>query len=218
MILLSDEQVDRWVQSRRRLILAGLTLLVCGLSLPNGWTIGVLTGYMLMSFGICLIPTSKWRSESGVWMYATMLVVFLAPCWFFFEYLSFQNLFLQEGGKLAFEFDWKRVRFLLDSLVSLSVLSLIVRFSVSLAIKNWHWTRRQKIYECGVRAGQRIRLKSKLEFHFGDLTEEIPEGTICRVLRGYSTAPGVIWLSHSDGRRLTWYDDPSFFEYFELVD
>ena len=45
---------------------------------------GLFTGYMLISFGVYSVRARNWRIESGIWMYAALLVVLLGPCWIFF--------------------------------------------------------------------------------------------------------------------------------------
>ena len=218
MLLLSDTQVDLWVRHWWRLLLLGCCMMIVAVSLPQGWGTGLFTGYMLMSFGVYSVRARRWRSESGIWMYAALLVVLLGPCWIFFEYLNFRSLFLLEKNQMAQDLSWKRVRFVLDSFLTLAVLSLIVRFSVSVAIKNWRLTGRRQVYECGLKAGQRLRLKNDLECRFTERDRMLRKGSLCRVLNRVSPDPGVVWLSLSDDSIIPWYDDQSIFEYFESVD
>jgi len=218
MFLLSDTQVDLWIRHWWRLLLSGCFILVVAFCLPQGWGTGLFTGYMLMSFGVYAVRARSWRSESGIWMYAAMLVVLLGPCWIFFEYLNFRSLFLLEKNQMAQDLSWKRVRFVLDSFLSLAVLSLIVRFSISVAIKNWRLTSRRQVYECGLRAGQTLRLKNDLECRFTERNRVLRKGSLCRVLNRVSPDPGVVWLSLSDESIIPWYDDQSIFELFESVD
>ncbi len=218
MLLLSDIQVDLWVRHWWRLLLLGCCMMVVAVSLPQGWGTGLFTGYMLMSFGVYSVRARRWRSESGIWMYAALLVVLLGPCWIFFEYLNFRSLFLLEKNQMAQDLSWKRVRFVLDSFLSLAVLSLIVRFSVSVAIKNWRLTGRRQVYECGLKVGQTLRLKNDLECRFTERDRILRKGSLCRVLNRVSPDPGVVWLSLSDDSIIPWYDDLSIFEYFESVD
>ena len=218
MLLLSDTQVDLWVRHWWRLLLLGCCMMIVAVSLPQGWGTGLFTGYMLMSFGVYSVRARRWRSESGIWMYAALLVVLLGPRWIFFEYLNFRSLFLLEKNQMAQDLSWKRVRFVLDSFLSLAVLSLIVRFSVSVAIKNWRLTGRRQVYECGLKAGQTLRLKNDLECRFTERDRILRKGSLCRVLNRVSPDPGVVWLSLSDDSIIPWYDDLSIFEYFESVD
>ncbi len=218
MLLLSDTQVDLWVRHWWRLLLLGCCMMIVAVSLPQGWGTGLFTGYMLMSFGVYSVRARRWRSESGIWMYAALLVVLLGPCWIFFEYLNFRSLFLLEKNQMAQDLSWKRVRFVLDSFLSLAVFSLIVRFSVSVAIKNWRLTGRRQVYECGLKAGQTLRLKNDLECRFTERDRMLRKGSLCRVLNRVSPDPGVVWLSLSDDSIIPWYDDQSIFEYFESVD
>ena len=218
MLLLSDTQVDLWVRHWWRLLLLGGCMLIVAFSLPQGWGTGLFTGYMLMSFGVYSVRARRWRSESGIWMYAALLVVLLGPCWIFFEYLNFRSLFLLEKNQMAQDLSWKRVRFVLDSFLSLAVLSLIVRFSISVAIKNWRLTGRRQVYECGLKAGQTLRLKNDLECRFTEGDRILRKGSLCRVMNRVSPDPGVVWFSLSDDSIITWYDDLSIFESFESVD
>ena len=218
MFLLSDMQVDRWVRRWWRLLLSGCCILVVAFSLPQGWGTGLFTGYMLISFGVYSVRARNWRIESGIWMYAALLVVLLGPCWIFFEYLNFRSLFPLEKNQIPQDLNWNRFKFLLDSFLSLAVLSFIVRFCISVAIKNWQLTGPYQVYECGLKAGQRLRLQKDLECRFEEGDRVLRKGSLCQVSNRVSPDPGVIWLSFSNGSIIPWYDDPTMFEHFERVD
>jgi len=76
-----------------------------------------------------------------------------------------------------------------------------------------------KTYPCGLRAGDRLRLRKELiqRFHDGRPTgKSYACGTIFEVLSGVGDEPDVIWMRQPDGNRHTW-DDASIFEWFEIV-
>jgi hypothetical protein len=141
MYLLSDTQVDNYVNWWRRIFLIGLFVLVLPFLLPHGWGIGLFTGFMLMSLGIYAVWFRNWRSERGLWMLAVLLVLGLGPCWIFFEYLSFRSLFLKKANGGAMVFGWGEIRFVIDSSIALAIFAHIVKFSASVGIKNWRYTR-----------------------------------------------------------------------------
>ena len=75
-------------------------------------------------------------------------------------------------------------------------------------------------YECGIRAGERVRLRRELIAHHesGEPTGENHQSSeIWKVLRGTSEKPSVVWLSQPDGERHVWSDDNVFWEWFERV-
>jgi hypothetical protein len=76
-------------------------------------------------------------------------------------------------------------------------------------------------YQCGLEAGDVVRLKKDLHTSRGDGTPTgiYPAGQIWRVLSGASEDPGVVWFRRPDGDRHTWDDDASsVFEWFEKVE
>ena len=136
----------------------------------------------------------------------------------FFEYLNFRSLFPLEKNQIPQDLNWNRFKFLLDSFLSLAVLSFIVRFCISVAIKNWQLTGPYQVYECGLKAGQRLRLQNDLECRFEEGDRVLRKGSLCQVSNRVSPDPGVIWLSFSNGSIIPWYDDRTMFEHFERVD
>ena len=217
MRLLSDAQVDRWVHRWWRLVLLGLCLILVCVVVPRGWGLGLFTGFELMSFGVLAVRARNWRSERGLWMYGLFLTLSLGSCWLYFEYLSFCNLFLPGGKRGPIQFKWSQVRFLIDSILALAVLSMTVKFSLSCAIKNWQWTRGRKIYGCGLRAGESVRLKNDLVYGFGSSDTTLAAGTLWHVLQGRPDAPDAVILVDSDGVQLAWVDDLTIYNQFELV-
>jgi hypothetical protein len=65
-------------------------------------------------------------------------------------------------------------------------------------------------YACGLRAGDRVKLKKPLTIcdHSGTPTGVVyPAGEVWTVLSGSKEDPGVVWFRQSDGERYTWDDD-----------
>ena len=77
-------------------------------------------------------------------------------------------------------------------------------------------------YACGLRAGDRLRLKKDIETHeaaTGRKTGEVwRAGEIWTVLLGTSSSPGTLWLRRPNGEVLTGEDDESIFEQCERVE
>jgi hypothetical protein len=76
-----------------------------------------------------------------------------------------------------------------------------------------------RAYACGVRAGDRLRLKRDLAIldHEGRPSGQvIPAGSIWRVLPGNPEQPDVVWLQEPGGNPHTWDED--LFAHFERVD
>jgi len=74
-------------------------------------------------------------------------------------------------------------------------------------------------YPCGLKAGDRLRLKSDLTIrdHDGRPTgERIAAGTIWTVLAGHPNEPSVVWLREPGGAEHTW--DESVLEAFEPIE
>ena len=74
-------------------------------------------------------------------------------------------------------------------------------------------------YQCGLVAGQRVRLKKDIVVTCAG----VPTGTVHRagevwiVLTGVDSDP-VLWLQQLDGERSTWDDDAtSVYEWFERI-
>jgi hypothetical protein len=74
-------------------------------------------------------------------------------------------------------------------------------------------------YGCGVRAGDRLRLKRDLDLldHDGQPTRGvIAAGSIWCVLPGLPREPDVVWLEEPSGKEHTW--DATVLDDFDLVD
>jgi hypothetical protein len=74
-------------------------------------------------------------------------------------------------------------------------------------------------YQCGIRAGDRVRLRRELVVRdqHGEPIRVHPVGEIWSVLNGSAEPPVDIWLRQPDGERHTWKDDDDFWTWFEKV-
>ena|SRR5215216_8310 len=75
-------------------------------------------------------------------------------------------------------------------------------------------------YQCGIRAGERVRLRQELVVRDdrGEPTRVHRAGDIWTVLSGAAEQPGVIWLRQPNGERHTWDDGDIFWTSFERID
>lgn len=73
-----------------------------------------------------------------------------------------------------------------------------------------------KIYKCGLKAGDSLRLKKILRVTGpgGSVTEIHRAGEVWKVNLG---TPGIVWLRQANGETHTWDDNSSIFEYFKLI-
>ena len=140
MGLYSDEQVDRIIDNSRRSLRGGLMVMSLALLLPRGWGIGLFSGFMLFSLGLYGLWLRKWRFDPGLWMLAVFLTLTLGPCWAYFECLYFHALFVQGPNNVARPITWDQIRFSADAVVSLVLLSRVVKLAASVAVKNWKRT------------------------------------------------------------------------------
>lgn len=139
---LSDEAVDRIVQRRGLWLALGLGCVALGLLLPKGWWAGWLTGFMLLSLSLYGYCFRRWRTESGLWMLALLLVVTLGPCWLYFEWLLWGAIVRANPGLGANRvYVWDRVRWSMNGVLALMVFSRKVRLALSVATENWKRTR-----------------------------------------------------------------------------
>jgi len=75
-------------------------------------------------------------------------------------------------------------------------------------------------YQCGARAGDRVRLRRDIAVHdhTGAATGEVHRaGEIWSVLPGAAEEPVVVWLRQADGETHTWSDDEDFLRMFEIL-
>lgn len=79
--------------------------------------------------------------------------------------------------------------------------------------------RRLDLYPCGLRAGERLRLRRVLfvRDHEGRATGRVHvAGEIWTVAPGAAHEPSIVWLAEPDGSPHTW-DDDAIFADFERV-
>jgi hypothetical protein len=137
MLLLQNEKIDRIVGHWRRYLLASVVVILVVIALPMRLKTGGFTGFMLFSLGIYAMALRKWRSEPGIWMLAAFLVAVLVPICATFEFWHWQSVFAKKPNWFA----WDEIRRSLDALVALHLLFECVRLAMSVAIKNWRYTR-----------------------------------------------------------------------------
>ncbi len=145
MGLYSDDQVDRIIVNSRRYLRGGLMVMSLALLLPRGWGIGGLSGFMLISLGLYGWWLRNWRFDPGLWMLAVFLTLTLGTCWAYFEYLCLQALFVPGPNNVAQPITWDQIRFSVDSVVALLLLSRVVRLTASIAVKNWQRTHAREV-------------------------------------------------------------------------
>ena len=75
-------------------------------------------------------------------------------------------------------------------------------------------------YRCGIRAGERVRLRQELVVRDSTgraLSPSHKAGEIWTVLSGSVEPPVDVWLQRPDGDRHTWADNNEFWNWFERV-
>lgn len=137
MLILQNEKIDRIVSHWRRYLFASVVVILVVAALPAGLKTGGFSGFMLFSLGIYGMALRKWRSEPGIWMLAAFLVTVLVPICAYFEYWHWQSLFARNPNG----FTWDEIRKSLDALIALHLLFECIRLAVSVAIKNWKYSR-----------------------------------------------------------------------------
>jgi hypothetical protein len=65
-------------------------------------------------------------------------------------------------------------------------------------------------YQCGLKAGEYIKLKTDLAFYKAD--------EIFQVLTGAEEDPSCLWLKDSAGEHTSWDDEFGIFEFFERIE
>jgi hypothetical protein len=76
-----------------------------------------------------------------------------------------------------------------------------------------------RLYRCGARAGEQVRLRRKLVVrdHRNKPVGTHAAGEIWTVVRGAAEEPRVLWLRQPDGVSHTWSDDDEFWRWFERL-
>jgi len=142
MLLLTESQIDRIIRHRRAYLLGGLTLMSLPFVLPRGRGIGLFSGFMLFSLGIYGLALQKWRTDPGLWMLAVLLSATLGPCWVYFEYLQWRDVFAppaaNQAGRAA---PWDQIRFSVDAVMALLLFGTAVKLAATVAMENWKRTR-----------------------------------------------------------------------------
>ena len=140
MFLLTDEKIDGIIGYRRTMMIGGAGWVGLVSLLPWGYWVGVLTAFMLIFAGAVCGALEEWRSESYVWMVATIFALLCGLSYGYFEFLLLESFLNAPPAVPAAPPSWGGIQFACDVVIGLTVLGKIVRFAVSVAVRNWHLT------------------------------------------------------------------------------
>lgn len=140
MFLMSDDRIDRTIHFCRHLFIGGLSWFLLMAPLPKPLKVLVFTSFMVSALGLFAFCLQKWRFDRGLWMLATLLVVIYAPICAFFYYLEIMSLINPAPAGQALMRGWDEIRLALDCSLALLLTGKIVRFSLSVSIRNWQLT------------------------------------------------------------------------------
>lgn len=144
MWLLADHRIDRIIGYQRVLMLGGSGWIAVLCLLPRGWVIGGFTAFMLFALGLFGFAFRKWRTDPGLWMLALLVGGGEGTCCAYFEYLQYDSLFNQVPAAQAWPRGWDEFRFAVDAAISLALLGKLVRFAISVAVRNWQLTHKSR--------------------------------------------------------------------------
>lgn len=140
MILLTGQQIDDTIAYRRIYFFGGLALMVLHMQLPRGFGFGFVTGFALCGLGIYAFSFRRWRTESGIWMLAGLLVTLLTPCYGYFTYWRCWEALQQPFGNLIpQQLIW--VSTAIDISIAMSIFWKQVSLALAVGIKNWQCTK-----------------------------------------------------------------------------
>lgn len=140
MFVIADDCIDRIIEFRRTLLWGGAIWFLLLSQLPKDGRFGSFTAFMLFGLGVFAVALQKWRTDPGLWMFATLLVVIYGPSCAYFEYQEIDSLLNPAPGGRALPRGWQRICFSLDCALALLVIGRIVRFALSVAVRNWQLT------------------------------------------------------------------------------
>ena len=140
MFLMSDDLIDRTIYYRRHLFLGGPGWICLMTLLPKPMQILGFTSFMVWALGLFAFCLQKWRTDRGLWMLATLLVVSYGPICTYFYYLKVLSLLNPAPAGQALMRGWDEIRLALDCSLALLLMGKIVRFSLSVSIRNWQLT------------------------------------------------------------------------------
>ena len=140
MLLLADEQIDRIIAYRRTMMIGSMGWVALMSQLPRGWSVGVITAFMLIFAGAVCGALEEWQSDSGLWMLAAFLAVLCGIGYALFQYMEIEAFLNAPPAGQALPVGWGGVLFACDFAIGLIVLGKIVRFAVSIAVRNWQLT------------------------------------------------------------------------------
>ncbi len=139
-IVLSDFQIDRVIANRRKAVGVGASIMALAFVLPRGWGF-VLTGFVVLSRGVCALNLRRWRTEPGLWMLGLLLTIGLGGGWGYFEALRLQGLFMGAGANPARPGrKWEEIGFATDAAIAMTLFGHVTWFLVSATLANWRQT------------------------------------------------------------------------------
>lgn len=140
MFVIADDRIDRIIGFRRTLLWGGASWFLLLSQLPKDARFGSFTAFMLIGLGIFAVALQKWRTDPGLWMLATLLIVTYGPICAYFEYLEIDSLLNPAPVGRVVQRGWQGICFAFDCALALLVIGRIVRFALSVAVRNWQLT------------------------------------------------------------------------------
>jgi hypothetical protein len=147
VFLLTDEQIDRIISYRRIVMIGSMGWVAVMWLLPRGWSVGVVTAFMLIFAGAICGCLEEWRSQAGLWMLATFCGILSGIGYAFFEYMLFEASFNAPPAVQAAPAGWGGIHFVCDFGIGLIVLGKVARFAISVAVRNWQLTHETRSFD-----------------------------------------------------------------------
>jgi hypothetical protein len=144
VFLLSDEQIDRIIGYRHPVMLGAMGWAALMSLLPRAFSVGLLTAFMLIFAGAICGGLEQWRSEPGLWILATFFAVLCGLGYAFFEFIEIEA-FLNIPQVLPLR--WGGILLACDVAIGLIVLSKILCFAISIAVRNWQLTHEPESFD-----------------------------------------------------------------------
>ncbi len=158
-VLLTDPRMDSVAAIHGRCLLLGFSLLYMVISLLPGLGFGLYTGFMLMAFGVFSMLLSRWRSEPGLWMLASLLFVIYGIFYFCLQVDIFAQLVQNVPVKPRIGWIWFGRK--LDSLIAFFIFGMLLRFLLTVIVRNFQlsmWLRtvsRRRLLSRPIRIGRK---------------------------------------------------------------
>lgn len=133
MTLSTHKEIDRFISNSRLCLGLGVAIVFSQFFLPAGWKIGFLTGFTIFAAGVFGFALRRWKTESGLWMLASLLTVIYVPSVAYFEFLHWREIArLVAAGRGG----WPQIRLMIDATSALLIASYALKIIASIAWKN----------------------------------------------------------------------------------